>query len=130
MIDRTVMVIDDDEAVIESMSMLLEDEGYRVIQARNGADALNLLATQRPAGILLDLMMPVMDGFEFRKKQLDDASLAAIPTIVLTAGAVDHRVRNLHATACFRKPFAVTELLVALEEQVGTRAQDRAGPVA
>jgi len=75
-----VLVVEDDRDVRESLVAVLEDAGYRVMSAADGRAALDLLrAGPRPAVILLDLMMPVMDGFEFRAEQVRDPSLADVP---------------------------------------------------
>ena len=81
-----VLVVDDDPALAEGLSELLEEEGYIVATARDGRDALEQLhAGLRPSVILLDLMMPRMDGWDFRHEQMKDAELRDIPTIVISA---------------------------------------------
>ncbi len=84
--DRPILVVDDDLVIRESMQGLLELEGYRVAVASDGEDALRQLRLGLdPALILLDISMPVKDGFQFRAEQLADARWAAIPTIVWSA---------------------------------------------
>jgi len=83
-----VLVVDDDASIRESLAELLGDEGYRVQTATNGAEALSLLrppARLRPCVILLDLMMPVMNGQEFYAEQQRDPALATIPIVVISA---------------------------------------------
>src|SRR5215212_2491309 len=81
-----VMVVEDDFTIRETLRELLEDEGYRVTQASNGAEALACLRTNgTPRLILLDLMMPVMDGVEFRRALQKDPRLSDIPMVVLSA---------------------------------------------
>src|SRR5690242_8866746 len=82
-----VLVVDDDYAIREMLTEVLEDAGYRVISVENGAAALAQLREMLtpPCLILLDLMMPVMTGWEFRIAQQADARLAAIPVIALSA---------------------------------------------
>jgi CheY-like chemotaxis protein len=85
---RTVLVVDDDASIRESLAELLGDEGCRVQTATNGAEALSLLrppAQLRPCVILLDLMMPVMNGQEFYAEQQRDPALATIPIVVISA---------------------------------------------
>ena len=85
---RMVLVVDDDASIRESLADLLGDEGYRVATAANGAEALSLLrppARLRPCVILLDLMMPVMNGQEFYAEQQRDPALAVIPVVVISA---------------------------------------------
>lgn len=119
--DPWILLVDDDAGIREALSMVLADEGYRVLVAEDGADALRLLrASERlPAVILLDLMMPVMDGYQFRAAQLADATLAGIPVIVLTAGMMSGGVAALGARSCLRKPLDLDRLLHELQDLVG-----------
>lgn len=81
-----VLVIDDDVDLRETLISVLEDEGYEAVGAVDGVHALEQLATgPLPCVILLDLMMPNMDGQQFRQEQLQDAKLARVPVIVLSA---------------------------------------------
>ena len=82
------MVVDDDHDIRESFASLLTDAGMEVTVAQNGREALAVLRSSDPPPclIFLDLMMPVMDGFEFRQEQCRDPGLATIPVIVITAG--------------------------------------------
>jgi len=85
---RSILVVDDDASIREALSDLLGDEGYRVTTATNGAEALTLLRRPellRPCVILLDLMMPVMNGQEFYAEQQRDPALARIPIVVISA---------------------------------------------
>jgi CheY-like chemotaxis protein len=112
----TVLVVDDDYAVLDSMKDVLEDEGYEVLLAANGLEALKELRRGiRPCVILLDLMMPVMNGWEFRQEQLLDNSLAAIPTIIVTAhNKAEESAVELKAASCIRKPVQPGTLLAAI----------------
>jgi CheY-like chemotaxis protein len=81
-----VLVVEDDADLRDSLCMLLELDGFRSVGACNGQEALGYLrAHAAPCLILLDLMMPVMGGAEFREHQLADSALARVPTIVLSA---------------------------------------------
>jgi CheY-like chemotaxis protein len=83
---KTVLVIDDDRAVLDGLSELLENEGYNPVTAQDGRTALERLRRGvRPRVILLDLMMPGMDGWDFRHEQLRDDDLKDIPVVVITA---------------------------------------------
>lgn len=90
-----IMIVEDDAAIRDALMAVLEDEGYQVRGAANGREALRLLRAdgQRPRLILLDLMMPVMNGWDFRAEQQLDPDLAAIPVVVLSAD------RNASASA-------------------------------
>lgn len=82
----TILLVDDNSDILEVIRVILENEGYDVATAANGADALaQLRAGLVPQLIILDLTMPVMDGWEFRNHQLADPALRDIPTIVYSA---------------------------------------------
>jgi CheY-like chemotaxis protein len=108
-----VLVVDDEPDVLEAIVLLLESCGYALRTARNGVEGLASLRDARPCLILLDLMMPVMDGWEFRKAQLADDALADVPVVVVTgAGVAAQRGGPLGPTAGFlRKPFEADDLL-------------------
>lgn len=109
-----ILIVEDDSAIRQTVAELLEEEGYRVECAVNGADALaRLEGSEAPALILLDLTMPVMDGWSFRATQRSDPRLAGIPTVVLTASlAGDARAMDDLAPAAFLpKPFDLDRLM-------------------
>jgi CheY-like chemotaxis protein len=111
-----VLVVDDDGPILDSLGEILAEEGYAVALARNGQEALAYLAANPvPDCILLDVMMPVMNGYEFRKAQLRDPRLAAIPTLLLTAGHVDGRVADLRLSGWLRKPINLPVLLTSVQ---------------
>jgi CheY-like chemotaxis protein len=115
---RHILLVEDDFAIRETVAEILEAEGFHVTCARNGADALERLSQRagRPGLILLDLMMPVMDGVEFRRAQALDPELATIPVVVLSASAShDFRVLNLLPGAYLTKPFELERLLATVE---------------
>jgi two-component system response regulator MprA len=86
MLVKWILVVDDDPDVREVLQQFLPLEGYEVSTATNGREALERLHTGQPPGlILLDLMMPEMDGFAFRAEQRSDPTLAPIPVVIITA---------------------------------------------
>jgi CheY-like chemotaxis protein len=106
-----VLIIEDDRDIREELTLLLEENGYCVLVADHGRHALEVMrAGNRPDAIILDLMMPVMDGWEFREHQRSDPDLASIPVIVTTASE-----RSIDAHAFLRKPVDQDALLQALE---------------
>jgi CheY-like chemotaxis protein len=110
-----VLVIDDNPDILEGLGTLFRQEGFPVVLSSNGRDALTLLqAGLRPCIIVMDLMMPVMNGFEFREAQLRDPALAHIP-IIACSGVTDpaETATHLGAKALVHKP-AKSEHLVAL----------------
>lgn len=115
-----LLIIDDDPDVSDALGAVLQDEGYTVALAPDGQRGLDYLrAGAPPSLILLDLMMPVLDGYGFRAAQLGDPRLAPIPVLVLTAGAIDERALSLGAAACLRKPVLLDALLTEIERLAG-----------
>ncbi len=99
------MLIEDDDAIREITRELLESEGYKVATAANGQKALELLATMDPLPclILLDLMMPVMDGWQFMEKKRADSKLNAIPVVAFSA-LEERKISTARTDDVIRKP--------------------------
>jgi CheY-like chemotaxis protein len=112
---QCILLVEDDELLRGAMKMVLEWEGYRVACAGDGREALDYLrGGGRPALILLDVMLPVLDGRQFREEQRRDPALAGVPVVVISAlDAADCP----EAAAHVRKPFAAEELLEAVRRQ-------------
>lgn len=110
-----VLVVDDDADIRESLVELLELEGYAAVGAANGKEALDQLRRRPVAVVLLDLMMPVMDGFEFRREQLADPGISGIPIVIVSAGGrCAQAAKELGALGCVQKPLDVPALLRVL----------------
>ena len=112
----TILIVDDDLDIRREVSEILREEGFDVLLASGGAEALRILATSvRPAVILLDLVMPRTDGWEFRRAQLADPRLASIPVLVLSSFDSGPRdVADLRAAGFVTKPFTIAQLLDAI----------------
>ncbi len=112
-----ILIVDDDFDIRDALAQILVEEGYEVQSAANGAEALDQLSVgPRPNVILLDLMMPVMSGWQFRAKQRADAVLADIPVVVITADAhVAERGGPLEVAGAVRKPIQLSELLTLID---------------
>ena len=108
-----VLIIEDDPDLRDALRELLSGKGYHVTTAADGREGLARMgAPPRPGVILLDLMLPRMDGFEFRVRQLEDPELAAIPVIVLSGGGdVERKVARLGVAASLTKPLDLGTLL-------------------
>jgi CheY-like chemotaxis protein len=108
-----ILVIDDDARCRESLVSILELEGYQVACAAHGLEALSYLRQEPlPSLLLLDLRMPVMDGWQFRQQQQEDPVLARIPVVVMTGAADrDQEALAVDAAGYFLKPYNVTALL-------------------
>jgi CheY-like chemotaxis protein len=103
-VDGHVLVVEDDQDLRDALRDALVLEGYRVVGVANGAEALrHLEAGSRPCLILLDLMMPVMDGWEFRRNVLANPTLADIPVVVMTAAGAQ-RAAGVAADRVLEKP--------------------------
>ncbi|MFY2563925.1 response regulator [Corallococcus terminator] len=115
-----VLAIDDDPDILLAFKDVLELEGHSVLLARGGREALELLrGGARPSVILLDLMMPDGNGWEFRDRQRADASLAPIPVVVISGQGVSAReVAALGVDDYLRKPVDVEQLLGAVSRYV------------
>ena len=112
----TVFIIEDDVDTRDMLSRFLELEGYKVEAAANGRQALDRLASGAHACVIvLDLMMPIMDGWEFRRRQVEDARLKDIPTIVVSAAGRD-RLSQISASAYLSKPVDMDELLARVSQ--------------
>jgi CheY-like chemotaxis protein len=110
--DGPILVVDDDADSRRFLATLLRAMGYPVTTATNGKDALTVAKQQNPCLILLDLMMPVMDGFEFRAAQMQSPDLAETPVIVVSAiGNENQVVRRLGRVPAVPKPIDVGVLL-------------------
>jgi two-component system, chemotaxis family, chemotaxis protein CheY len=108
---REVLVVDDDSDIREVVTDLLRSEGFDVAQADNGRRALDAVATHRPDAIVLDLMMPVMNGWEFLEERRRSTALGSIPVVVVSASEVEWAS---DVSAVLSKPFdghALIELL-------------------
>jgi CheY-like chemotaxis protein len=113
-----ILLVDDDRSSVEALRELLEFSGHHVVCAENGLQALEKLRESADyCVILLDVMMPVMNGYEFRERQLKDPKLAAIPLIVLTAdGRAREKAQELGTRQYFQKPLSPPDLLRVVGE--------------
>jgi CheY-like chemotaxis protein len=105
-----VLVVEDDPDILDVICDLLEVEGYRVARARHGVEALERMREGRPAVILLDLMMPVMDGFAFAGR-LREAGDGDIPLVVISADGNPRQAALVGAQGFLAKPFDARALL-------------------
>jgi CheY-like chemotaxis protein len=111
---RHVLVVEDDRDLRDSLCAALEDEGFTVVGVEHGQAALAHLRGQaRPCLILLDLMMPVMDGRTFRQEQLKDPAIADIPVVVITA-AGKPLASTVPANAVLHKPFRMDAVITVI----------------
>ncbi len=111
-----ILVVEDDADIRSGVAEVLRQEGYEVATAAHGREALDWLCGNSPSVILLDLMMPIMDGWEFRSEQLRDPRLARIPVVLLSgAGDVRQHATSLGADGFLVKPLDIDELFTAAQ---------------
>jgi CheY-like chemotaxis protein len=110
-----ILVVDDDDGNRQLVAAILRDEGYEVSEAADGQQALDHLKTAQPKAIVLDLMMPVVDGFTFLVERRKLPNCAAIPVLVLTAvHDLSELVGTLGVKVAIAKPFEAAALLAAV----------------
>ncbi len=126
MTSRRVLVVDDDEGIREMLTMALSDEGYEVETAPHGAAALDLLRECQPGLILLDMRMPIMDGWEFARAYRSRPGHQAPIVVVTAARDASDRAQQVQADGYLAKPFSLDELFEVVgrfcERGAGTRA--------
>lgn len=118
---KLILIIEDDADLARLEAEVLESAGYRTVIAANGYEALNQLRTsEHPDLILLDMMMPVMDGWKFREEQQKLPDVASIPVVVVTAdGDARAKAASIHAAGHAVKPISIDSLLDAVEQICG-----------
>ena len=114
---RPILIVDDDHGIRGVLTQILQDEGHRVSTASNGLEALQTLRKSlRPCVILLDLMMPVMNGWEFMSRRSQDDGISDIPVVVISA---DQQAREkataIGAEDCLEKPIDLNRLIDTVE---------------
>jgi CheY-like chemotaxis protein len=112
-----ILVVEDDQDIRNALLEILPESGFEVVSAENGAHALRVARAVRPSVILLDLMMPVMTGWEFREEQLKDPALSDIPVIVLSASGI----RAIEGALLLEKPIALERLLASIRTVLSAR---------
>ena len=106
-----VLVVEDDDDIRSLLAELLEEEGYEVVSAADGRQGLDRAHERPPDLILLDLMMPVMNGWEFREEQKRDPAIAGVPVVVVSAAAR----ATIDASQVNANPFTLEDLHEAVE---------------
>ena len=119
MADKKVLVVDDEIHIVHVVAIKLRNNGYEVITANNGAEALELARQERPDMVVTDYQMPVMSGLELVKELREDERTKDIPAILLTARSfaiTKDQQEELEISACLSKPFSPKELLGYIED--------------
>ena len=121
---HTILVVDDEPALLRLMEFVLDRQGYRLVTATNGEEALEQARASRPDVIVLDIMMPKLDGYQVAEALRADAELSGIPIIMLSAKAQEEDIeRGVEAGVdrYITKPFSPEELAVIVSEYAGQR---------
>ena len=130
--NRTVLIVEDDRDLREAIGEILEHDRFHVMHAAHGAEAIDILRTssELPELILLDLMMPVMNGMQFRAIQQNDPRLAAIPVVVMSAVTDGERKASaLRPAAFLPKPADREQILAVVRRFCGTQHGAGAEPL-
>jgi CheY-like chemotaxis protein len=123
MTERRILIIEDDEELAPILSEALSEE-YRVEIARNGEEGLAAARRERPDLILLDLMMPVMDGWQFREEQKKNPALASIPVVLITAdGRAPEKAKDLGTAGHLKKPISLERLHAEVTRVLSSASQ-------
>ena len=121
----TILIVDDQPDNLYVLERLLKGQRYQVLQADRGERALEIAARERPDLILLDVMMPGMDGFEVVRRLRENAATQTIPVVLLTANAPDQRLKiqglNLGADEYLTQPINNSELLARIRALLRTK---------
>jgi CheY-like chemotaxis protein len=114
---KRILIVEDDHSIRELLVELLQSEGYEVTSAVNGLEGLKVLQTQKlPDLILIDLMMPVMDGYAFRTEQMKNPDWNKIPLVVMSAEAnAKEKMKKYNVTAFLAKPVELDTILKTVE---------------
>lgn len=113
-----ILVVEDDESIRDCIALIAEIQNYDVQMASNGKIALDLLRSElrKPDLVLLDLMMPIMDGYQFKQALEKDQGLSNIPVVIMTAAReTPGKFESLNAQGLIRKPFDLNDLLSTIE---------------
>jgi CheY-like chemotaxis protein len=115
-----ILVVDDDEDIRLTLQQILEDEGYPSLIAANGLEALDIIhrEPELPRLVLLDLMMPIMDGARFQAKLAEDPGLASVPVVVISAGSTPYRQAGVPAAGYLTKPVDLRTLMGTIRSLV------------
>jgi two-component system alkaline phosphatase synthesis response regulator PhoP len=119
MVDKKVLIVDDEIHIVHVVAIKLRNNGYEVISADNGAEAFDLALKERPDIIVTDFQMPVMTGMELVEKLRQHQETRDIPVIMLTARSFaipQEQQENLQISGCLSKPFSPKELLGNIED--------------
>ena len=121
--DRLVLVVEDEEAIREVITDVLEERGFGVVCTRNGAEAMQFLQKARPEVVVLDLLMPVMHGWAFMEEYVERIDGAPIPIVIVSVNpALPRSFEQFGVKRILAKPFDLDDLADAVEQAAQTAA--------
>ncbi len=121
---KTILIVDDDYFLVDILGFTLEQNGYKVLKAQNGEEALEIIKEKKPDLVLADIMMPRMSGFQMREEMNKYEDIANIPVIFLTAkGSQEDKEKGekVGALDYIVKPFNLTDLLKRIERAINSQ---------
>jgi len=121
----TILIVEDEQPVRDMLAMLLEEDGYEVLQAIHGQQALTLVAAQRPDLVISDVMMPVLDGVELCRRLKGSHETEAIPVILMSSAAQPAALRA-NPDGFIEKPFQITAVESLVTELLGAPDEEQA----
>jgi DNA-binding response OmpR family regulator len=121
---KAVLIVEDDHYVLDFLKFMLQQQGFEVLTAADGLDGLAIIQSQAPGLVVLDLMLPRMDGFSILKKMGEEAGTAKIPVVVVSAYTSSESTRRMVQTqsnvqGIFTKPVRSKEFVAKLKEILG-----------
>jgi len=123
--EKTVLIIEDEEDAAELFAEMMRISGYRVIKTSKSAPAIEMMTTEKPDAILLDIMMPEISGLDILRQMRSNPALANIPVVVITAKGMPADIKNgmeAGASTYLTKPVGFFELKEAVERALGSRS--------
>jgi CheY-like chemotaxis protein len=116
---KTILIVDDEFSIVETLGEIVSLEGYAFAGAANGREAMAAIRAQRPALVVLDYMMPLMDGLQVLAAIRADPALATLPVIIMTAAPLGIPAAQKRWDDLLLKPFDTTQLLRAIQDVIG-----------
>jgi len=121
---KTVLIVDDELDIVEAVKAILEEERYKVVTCANGREALQCLEDSKPDLAILDIMMPVMNGYETLKAIRQRPAFEKLPILIMSAITPTVKAKDYASAGFLKKPFSLRQLL----EQVHTLAPQDPDP--
>jgi CheY-like chemotaxis protein len=122
---KTILIVEDEQAIAEMLAAILEETDYQVVLAGNGQEALTRLETTKPDLVLSDIMMPIMDGKTLCRKLQAHPTYQSIPVVLMSAAYDSFSRSDGKPMAFLKKPFGLQELLTTVSDIIGESGEVR-----